>query len=58
MKVSDLIDKLKNMPLDAEVWIYDSYEGVDYHGEFMVRVTRGVNDEPICEVQVGRTMVD
>ena len=58
MKVADLIKQLQTMPEDVEVWIYDSYEGVDYHGDFLVRLTDGVAGEKCCEIQVGRTMVD
>ena len=58
MKVVNLIKQLQTMPEDAEVWIYDSYEGVDYHGDFFVRLTKGVAGEDCCEIQVGRTMVD
>lgn len=58
MKVADLIKKLQTVPEDSEVWIYDSYEGTSYHGQFLVSSQDGVNGEKICEVQIGRTMVD
>lgn len=58
MKVSDLIKQLQAVPEDLEVWIYDSYEGVDYHGAFKVAAEDGVSGEKICVVQIGRTMVD
>lgn len=58
MKVIDLINRLKDMPEDLEVWVYDAYEGVNYHGDFVVSLEMSVDPEQICVVQVGRTMVD
>ena len=58
MKVADLIKQLQTVPEDLEVWIYDSYEGLDYHGAFQVSEDDGVNGEKICVVQIGRTMID
>lgn len=58
MKVSDLIKQLQTVPEDIEVWIYDSYEGLDYHGQFLVSKDKGIDNEDICVVQIGRTMID
>ena len=58
MKVADLIKQLQSVPGELEVWVSDSYEGTDYHGEFKIQVLAGVSHDKYCEVEIGGLMVN
>lgn len=58
MKVAELIEKLKQVPEELDVWVSDGYEGNDYHGNFTVEVLEGADKHKYCEIEVGGLLIN